>query len=198
MLAWVNPYNCLIFSINSRKISCEMFFLENQTTLTHKCILKNFNHWISTNFKCKWFLIIKRPKNFKTCFFYTSSSWKVLSWKQKQSSLQKLLNQDKNKGRPNSKSKLRNKKKNKNKNMTCARRKSNKILLQEHNKAMTKKCTQNWCWINKNKNKTKLWQKKNPNFMNIHKVMGNFTSIYIHWAFSSNLHLASNLHVTHV
>jgi len=33
--------------------------------------------------------------------------------------------------------------------------------------------------------------KKTPNFMlNILKVMGNSTPIYIHWAFSSNLHVA--------
>jgi hypothetical protein len=73
---------------------------------------------------------------------FITKIYHALSHAQKQPSPQDFLNQEQNKGRSSSKSKSRNKK-NKNKNMTCVRQESNKILLQEQNKAMTKKRIQN-------------------------------------------------------
>ncbi len=57
-------------------------------------------------------------------------------------SLQFFLNQDENKGMPTIQIQIV-KQENYNKNMTCAKQKSNRILLQKQNKAVIRKHTQN-------------------------------------------------------
>ncbi len=67
----VKTYNCLVFSTNLDNNSLKNRFLE-RTILGHKCILNLFNQVLSTNYKGRWFLTIKRPKFFKNFFCYTS------------------------------------------------------------------------------------------------------------------------------
>ncbi len=81
-----------------------------------------------------------------------------MSLARKQPNLHDFLNQDQNKGMFNSKSKSQNKK-NKNKNTTCARQKSNNILLQKK-KTRTKQIYDKKTYSKSTLNK----QKNNENF----------------------------------
>jgi hypothetical protein len=56
------------FSTNPSNNSLEFFLIETKTIFGHKCILNLFNHLFSTNCKRRWFLTIKRFKNFQKFF----------------------------------------------------------------------------------------------------------------------------------
>jgi hypothetical protein len=65
-------YNYLVFSTNPGINSLKIYFLEVKTIIGHKCILNIFNQLLSTNYKRRWFLTIKRVKFSRNCFCYTS------------------------------------------------------------------------------------------------------------------------------
>jgi hypothetical protein len=63
-------YSCLVLSTNPSSNSWENCFRERKTILGHKYILYLFNQLFSTNYKKRWFLMVKRLKSSKNYFWY--------------------------------------------------------------------------------------------------------------------------------
>jgi hypothetical protein len=65
-------YSCFILSTKLGNTSCEKNFYWRNITLGHKCIIRQFNHVLFTNWIGKWFLTTKRLRSCKNCLCCTS------------------------------------------------------------------------------------------------------------------------------